>query len=150
MKLAEALQLRGDLQKRLEQLSSRLYNNATVQEGEAPAEDPAALLEEYEDCAGQLETLIARINRTNCETRTDSGTLTELLAKRDCLKMRVRTYQDFLSAASNLTRRTTRSEIKILSAVPVPEYRKRADALSRQLREVDGVIQGANWTTELL
>ena len=150
MKLAEALQLRGDLQKQLEQLTSRLYTNATVQEGEAPAEDPAALLEEYEDCAGQLETLIARINRTNCETRTDSGTLTELLAKRDCLKMRVRTYQDFLSAASNLTRRTTRSEIKILCAVPVPEYRKRADALSRQLREVDGVIQGANWTTELL
>ena len=37
-----------------------------------------------------------------------------------------------------------------MSAVPVPEYRKRADALSRQLREVDGVIQGANWTTELL
>ena len=150
MKLAEALQLRGDLQKRLEQLSRHLHHNATVQEGEAPAEDPAALLEEYEDCAGQLETLIARINRTNCETRTDSGTLTELLAKRDCLKMRVRTYQDFLSAASNLTRRTTRSEIKILSAVPVPEYRKRADALSRQLREVDSVIQGANWTTELL
>lgn len=150
MKLAEALQLRADLQKRMEQLAARLYDNATVQEGEAPAEDPAALLEEYEDCAGQLETLIARINRTNCETRTDSGTLTELLARRDCLKMRVRTYQDFLSAASNLTRRTTRSEIKILSAVPVPEYRKRADALSRQLREVDGVIQGANWTTELL
>ena len=150
MKLAEALQLRGDLQKRLEQLTSRLYANATVQEGEAPAEDPAALLEEYEDCAVQLETLIARINRTNCETRTDSGTLTELLAKRDCLKMRVGTYQDFLSAASNLTRRATRSEIKIMSAVPVPEYRKKADALSRQLREVDSVIQAANWTTELL
>ena len=98
-----------------------------------------------------METLIARINRTNCETRTDSGTLTELLAKRDCLKMRVRTYQDFLSAASSLVpRRASRSEIKIMSAVPVPEYRKRADALSRQLREVDGVIQGANWTTELL
>ena len=150
MKLAEALQLRGDLQKRLEQLTSRLYANATVQEGEAPAEDPAALLEEYEDCAVQLETLIARINRTNCETRTDSGTLTELLAKRDCLKMRVGTYQDFLSAASNLTRRATRSEIKIMSAVPVPEYRKKADALSRQLREVDSAIQAANWTTELL
>ena len=150
MKLAEALQLRADLQKRMEQLAARLYDNATVQEGEAPAEDPVALLEEYEACAAQLEEMMARINRTNCETRTDSGTLTELLAKRDCLKMRVRTYQDFLSAASNLTRRTTRSEIKILSAVPVPEYRKRADALSRQLREVDGVIQGANWTTELL
>ena len=55
MKLAEALQLRGDLQKRLEQLTSRLYNNATVQEGEAPAEDPAALLEEYlDECQEEL------------------------------------------------------------------------------------------------
>ena len=48
MKLAEALQLRTGLQKRISQLSSRLCNNATVQEGEKPAEDPAALMEEYE------------------------------------------------------------------------------------------------------
>ncbi len=73
MKLAEALQLRADLQKRMEQLAGRLYDNATVQEGEQPAEDPAGLLAEYEDCAGQLEDLMARINRTNCETKTDRG-----------------------------------------------------------------------------
>ena len=82
MKLAEALQLRADLQKRMEQLAARLYDNATVQEGEAPAEDPVALLEEYEACAAQLEEMMARINRTNCETRTEAGTLTELLARR--------------------------------------------------------------------
>ena len=63
MKLAEALQLRGDLQKRLEQLSSRLYNNATVQEGEAPAEDPAALLEEYEDGSFYMGDYIWEENR---------------------------------------------------------------------------------------
>ena len=91
MKLAEALQLRGDLQKRMMQLSDRLMQNARVQEGEKPAEDPEALLAEYESCAGQLEELMARINRTNCETRTGEGTLTELLARRDCLKMRVNT-----------------------------------------------------------
>ena len=91
MKLAEALQLRTGLQKRINQLSSRLCNNATVQEGEKPAEDPAALMEEYEDCVAQLEGLIARINRTNSETRTESGTLTELLARRDCLKLRLQT-----------------------------------------------------------
>ena len=88
MKLAEALQLRSDLQKRMEQLASRLYDNATVQEGESPAEDPVVLLEEYEGCARQLEDLMARINRTNCETRTAEGTLTELLARRDCLRLR--------------------------------------------------------------
>ena len=60
------------------------------------------------------------------------------------------TYRNFLTSASSLTRRATRSEIKILSAVPVPEYRKKADALARELREVDGAIQAANWTTELL
>lgn len=150
MKLAEALQLRGDLQKRMIQLSDRLMQNARVQEGEKPAEDPEALLAEYESCAGQLEELMARINRTNCETRTGEGTLTELLARRDCLKMRVRTYHDFLMAASSLTQRGMRTEIKVFSTVPVPEYRKKADALSRQLRETDNAIQAANWTTELL
>lgn len=150
MKLAEALQLRGDLQKRMMQLSDRLMQNARVQEGEKPAEDPEALLAEYESCARQLEELIARINRTNCETRTGEGTLTELLARRDCLKMRVKTYHDFLMAASSLTQRGLRTEIRVFSTVPVPEYRKKADALSRQLRETDNTIQAANWTTELL
>ena len=37
-----------------------------------------------------------------------------------------------------------------MSAVSVPEYRKKADALARNLRETDNVIQSANWTTELL
>ncbi len=107
-------------------------------------------MEEYEDCVAQLEGLIARINRTNSETRTESGTLTELLARRDCLKLRLQTYHDFLASASSLTRRATRSEIRILSTIPVPEYQKKADVLSRRLREVDNAIQSANWSTELL
>ena len=109
MKLAEALQLRADLQKRMAQLAGRLYDNATVQEGEQPAEDPKELLAEYEDCIVQLEDLMARINRTNCETRTAEGTLTELLARRDCLRLRAGTYHNFLTSASSLTRRATRS-----------------------------------------
>ena len=147
MKLAEALQERADLNRRIQQLQQRLGNNAVVQEGEAPAEDPVALLEEYEACAAQLEEMMARINRTNCETRTEAGTLTELLARRDCLKLRA---GNFLTCASSLTRRSTRSEIKICSSVPVPVYRKRADELACRLREVDNAIQAANWTTELL
>lgn len=41
MKLAEALNLRADVSKRLSQLSERLTANAKVQEGDSPAEDPA-------------------------------------------------------------------------------------------------------------
>ena len=44
LKLAEALLLRADLQKRIEQIKSRLKNNIMVQEGEAPSEEPEDLL----------------------------------------------------------------------------------------------------------
>ena len=37
-----------------------------------------------------------------------------------------------------------------MSSVSVPEYRKKADELARELRETDTAIQAANWTTELL
>ena len=43
MKVAEALALRADLQKRLEQLKQRLVKNARIQEGDKPEEDPVEL-----------------------------------------------------------------------------------------------------------
>ena len=46
MKLAEALQERADLNRRIAQLRSRLESNALVQEGEKPAEDPNELWQE--------------------------------------------------------------------------------------------------------
>ena len=52
MKLAEALQERADLNRRIQQLQQRLTNNALVQEGETPAEDPAELLAELDGCVG--------------------------------------------------------------------------------------------------
>ena len=38
MKLATALSQRADLQRKLSELNTRLYNNAKAQEGEAPSE----------------------------------------------------------------------------------------------------------------
>ena len=46
--------------------------------------------------------------------------------------------------------RAARGEIKILPTVSVQEYRKKADALSKELRELDMRIQRLNWTTDLL
>jgi ABC-type hemin transport system substrate-binding protein len=48
MKLAEALILRADTQKRIEQLKQRLNANARVQQGEKPAEDPKKLMTELD------------------------------------------------------------------------------------------------------
>ena len=44
MKLAEALALRAETKRRIEQLRSRIVDNARYQEGETPSEDAAALL----------------------------------------------------------------------------------------------------------
>lgn len=65
MKIAEALALRADLQKRRERLKNRLVKNARIQDGDAPEEDPAELQTEPKKSAGELTLLIQRINRTN-------------------------------------------------------------------------------------
>ena len=150
MKLAEALTLRADLQKRAAQLQNRLNNNAKVQEGEAPAEDPQGLLAELDSVMGELEELITRINLTNSAGLAEGGSVTALLARRDCLSRKVEILRGFLDCASSLTSRSTRGEIKIRSTVKVPELQKKIDGLSRELRELDTKIQGLNWTVELL
>lgn len=149
MKLAEALQERADLNSKMNELRSRLSNNATVQEGEAPAENPAELLSQLDECAVRLEELIARINATNCATVTERGTLTELIAKRDCLTLRLSAYRNLVDEASCLAPRATRTEIKIVSAVDVKKVQKQADELAKELRLTDNLIQQSNWLTEL-
>ena len=151
MKLAEALMERADLQKRLEQLRGRLSSNAKVQEGETPAEDPAALLGELDQLVSQLEARIVRINRTNAETACGEGeTLSALLARRDCLRMKVEMLRNFLSDASATVMRGTKSEVVVRSTVSVSALQKDVDALSQQLRALDMRIQSLNWTVELL
>ena len=149
MKLAEALRERADLNRKLKQLSNRLEQNALVQEGENPAENPVELLAEFDGCIARLEELAAQINLVNCRTLVEGRTLTELLARRDSLTLKLRTYQNFLSEASQQAYRAMRTEIKILSTVDVRKTQKAADALAKELRELDNKIQAANWATEL-
>lgn len=150
MKLANALTERAELQTKVRQLESRLMNNAQVQEGERPAEDPAALIAELEASYAALEDLIARINLTNSATLSGGKSLTALLARRDCLAGKIGVLRSFCDAASALVTRRTVGEIKIKSTVDVAALQKQIDALSKELRELDAAIQEKNWTTELL
>lgn len=149
MKLAEALQERADLNKKIEQLKSRLEANATVQEGEKPAEDPNELLTELNSSIARLELLIAKINMVNCHTSANGKTLTELLAEKDCLSLNINTLQNLRNSASRLAQRATRSEIKILSTIDVKKLQSEIDKLSKRLRIVDNSIQEANWSTTI-
>ena len=150
MKLAEALQERADLNMKISQLSSRLYDNALVQEGEKPAEDPKELIDELDKASARLEELIGRINLTNCRTVENGASLTELIAKKDCLRQRIQIYRDLISAASQTARRASRTEIKILSTVDVRKLQRKSDDMSKELRATDNAIQELNWKTELL
>lgn len=71
MKLAEALQERADINKKISELKRRLENCLLVQEGEEPAEDPMVLLNELDSATDRLEKLMASINETNCNTKAN-------------------------------------------------------------------------------
>ena len=151
MKLANTLSQRSELQTRIRQLEVRLNNNALVQEGEQPAEDPMELFRELEEDYARLEDLVARINRTNNSTRTENGAaLSDLLARRDCLKGRLGGLRNFLNNASAMVHRHSASEIRIKSTVNVRQLQKQVDSLAKELRELEETIQEKNWTTELL
>src|SRR4051812_31335363 len=101
MKLAEALILRADARKRIEQVRERLKLAAVVQEGEQPPENPQDLLAEIDRLMDHLTELIQRMNRTNLSAALPDGvTLTDALAVRDTLMLRYTVLQATAEAAS--------------------------------------------------
>ncbi|HEX9439215.1 MAG TPA: DIP1984 family protein [Roseiflexaceae bacterium] len=151
MKLAEALVLRADLKQRVDLLRGRLQSSALIQEGDAPPEDPQALLAELELLLEQLGSLIVGINRTNMQTALAAGlTLTEALARRDILDMRLGVLRTVAETAAQRVDRYGRSEIRRVATVDVGELRRAADGLARQRRELDTAIQATNWSAELI
>ncbi len=150
MKLAEALQERADLNRNIEQLRFRLTTNALVQEGEETAEDPKKLKKELDASLERLGVLMAAINHTNCAAKIDGVSLTEMIAKKDVLTLKLSCYRDLAHAASGAVQRARSSEIRILPAVSASEIQKQIDAAAKELRKLDNKLQESNWLTELI
>ena len=150
MKIAEALILRADIQKRIAQLRTRLNNNAKVQENEEPAENPELLLTELENLILQLNDLIVKINRTNTLSKIDGISLVELIAKKDTLSQKSGILREFIEIASQKVNLYSTTEIKVFSTVSVSELQKKLDKLSKEIRETDTKLQQANWTIDLV
>ncbi|MBR2793734.1 MAG: DIP1984 family protein [Solobacterium sp.] len=157
MKLAEALQERADLNNRIAQLRVRISNNALVQEGEKTPENPDDLIRQLNTALQQLTNLITRINLTNSVTMVNESSLTgektksltELIAERDMLKVKLEVFRDIVNTASATVYRARGTEIKVLPAINVQKIQKEVDQISKQLRLVDNKIQETNWLTEL-
>ena len=150
MKLAEALQERADLRRVIGQLEARIVNNARIAEGTTPTEDPAELIRTLDGAMDRLAALITAINGTNSVTVVDGRSLTEWIAQRDTLKEKIEIYWRLVNEASEVTRRMTHSEIRIVPAVDVPTLNRQTDKMAKELRLMDNRIQAANWTTELI
>ncbi len=149
MKLAEALLERAELKQKIEFLKSRLNNNAKVQEGCVPLEEPIELMKELDQKLERMRYLIIHINKTNELTTKDGKTISELIATRDVLSMKLKALADFVDAGSNLVSRLSRTEIRVLPTFDVRIEQKNVDKIAADIRRIDTTIQELNWTTEL-
>lgn len=151
MKLAEALVLRADSQKKIAQLKQRLERVVKVQEGELPAEDPRILIAELEQALNEQTDWIRKINKTNALTPFNSElSISDALAQRDRLMQHRKMLSDILEYASIKQDRYSRSEVKFERTVDVARIQAQVDELSKSYREFDFRIQEMNWKTELI
>ena len=151
MKLAEALLIRSDMQKKLAQLKGRIRNNVKVQEGDSPSEDPTQLMIEASQIISELNTLIERIHRTNAIAKTDKDqSMLALLVERDTLEMRYKLLIETIEATHSEMDRYSPREIKWDVIVSVAGLQKQADDIAMKLRQINLVIQSHNWQIELV
>jgi hypothetical protein len=150
MKLAEALLLRADMQKKFASLQARAQQYAFVQEGEKPPEDPRALIREAEQVSASLQQLIYAVNRTNLHNNVKDGrSVTEALAARDAMKLRHAMLQGVINACAKPPERYGMKEIRWVATVNVRELQVQVDDLAKEIRELNASIQEAGWQIEL-
>ena len=150
MKLAEALLLRSDLQKKLLSLQQRIHKNVLVQDGDTPSENPEQLIDEAVLVNKQLFQLIQKIHQTNAQAQANNGkALLDILNQRDQLTAEHRIIQQAIDNTQKDTDRYSVREIKWIKAVSVSKLQKQADEISQSLRLINLEIQASNWQIDL-
>lgn len=150
MKIAEALQERSDLKRKIAQLSDRICDNILVQVGDEPAENPIVLKEDLDSSIIRLKYLIEKINETNCNTIVEGRSLTDIIAEKDTLELSVSAYKSAVRRAGQIGYRVRGSEIKLTQTIIVSEWQKQIDEMSKRIRELDTLLQKTNWTVDLI
>ncbi|WP_039925688.1 MULTISPECIES: DIP1984 family protein [Alishewanella] len=151
MKLAEALSIRADLQRKVSQLKERILRNAKIQVDEKPAEDPNELLLDLNQASKELVALVKKINKTNNVLKFDqNNTMADILAEREQLASLRDLYRELAKQATVSQDRYKKLEIKFMPAVDVKTVQKQADDYAKQFRELDVRIQALNWTVDLI
>lgn len=151
MKLAEALLLRSDQQKQLASLKQRINANVLVQEGDTPSQDPETLIKKTFELSTQLHQLMQKIHYTNAHTSLNDGRLLlSVLLKRDDYIARHQILTDAIQHSHRDTERYSGREIKWQKVISVSALQKQADDISIKIREINILIQSANWQIDLI
>jgi len=151
MKLAEALMERKAIKNKMEELKKRIYQNAQIQEGDAPIELPVNLLEELRKEIQKFESLVIKINNTNIAAKLENGmSLMDAIVKKDMLNYEYLIYINLADKATPSSARYSSREIKNIPNVDISEIRKKADEIAKEYRMLDSKIQEANWRIELI
>ena len=151
MKLAEALLIRSDQQKKLISLKQRINANVLVQDGDEPSENPNELLKQAFSLNQEIQKLIYAIHQTNALTELRDGrSLLALLTFRDELVERHKILTTAISNTSREPDRYSTREIKWHKVIPVASLQKQADDISVKLRDLNVLIQATNWQIDLL
>ena len=151
MKLAEALIERAELKKENAQLLSRIKSNTLVQEGDSPAEDPEALIAQYEHNMEHLLWLVQKINETNSKTSFDDNmSISDAIALRDFYGAKHKAYQTMYESTTISVNRYSQNEIKFVRSLQPSVIQKKIDEVAKKYRKLDTKLQGLNWTVDLI
>ena len=144
MKLAEALLLRADLLRKIEQLQNRIRPVLIVSDDKQPQEDPAKLMAQLRKTIQDLEALVVKINTTNNVTAVPGyGNLMQALARRDALKMLSEKLRTIRYAAQV----NNSGEKALKTTIDIKKLQAEMDQTGRDFRTLDSTIQEINWST---
>jgi hypothetical protein len=151
IKLAEALLIKAEYEKRLESLRTRLAVSARIQEGNFPPEDPETLLADVQTCLEALASLSKRISITCSQTLLESRkTLADALIDQEILLKKESIYQSTIEAAIIPTDPPETSNILWRSTVNIAGLHRRIEDILKEYRLLETQIQKASWSTELV
>lgn len=134
MKLAEALTRKKYYQNKINEIQTRLKNNAIIPNNDIPEENPVDLLSELGEYCGKIQDLSVRIAITNStNTDGDGRSITQLLASMKNLQTQISVIKKFLNDANELKIKYINSEVKINSSLNIRTMQLQVKELEEEL-----------------
>ncbi len=145
MKLGEAVLLRADLLKKIEQIQHRIKPNLVVEESKEPQEDPVKMLAQLRNATQEYTALVIKITKTNYTTKVEKfDNVMNAIARKESMQLLLSRLKTIRQGSQ-----ITSSYDEPRATLNINNLQSEIDKLEIDLREINSVIQEINWTTEL-